>query len=231
MTHHPSSLKIALIGAEGKLGKEIARSIEKSTFFELKESYSRINPFHSETKADLIIDVSSAQAMKRHLEIAISCNLPIVIGTTGHEEEDLLKKAAEKIPVFYSSNFSLSMTLFQKMTFMLSKALMSIEKITIKETHHTQKKDQPSGSSKMLAKTIQSARKELPITIESFRVDHVIGTHDLTFFTPKETIELIHTATQRSIFAEGALLAAKFLYQKPKGFYGMQDLLPPNLLE
>jgi len=208
-------LKIALIGARGRLGSEIVKLA----------LHWVSDQFHSEKKAtacdaDLFLDVSTPDALDHNLKVALASKKPIVIGTTGHQDLSILQEAAKTIPIFYSPNFSIGMALMQKMSVLISKSLPEIEKIFLHETHHLLKTDAPSGSALLLAKAIE---KEL--TIQSYRVGDLIGLHEVAFQTSFEEITVTHSAKNRALFAQGAIAAALFLRQKPPGLYNMTDLI------
>jgi 4-hydroxy-tetrahydrodipicolinate reductase len=94
------------------------------------------------------------------------------------------------------------------------------------ETHHTMKKDAPSGTAKTLAEILKAAKKtpsEIPV--QSIREGDVVGEHTVIFSGPSERLELTHRAASREIFALGALRAAKWIIDQPPGLYSMQDVL------
>ena len=98
--------------------------------------------------------------------------------------------------------------------------------ITLKEIHHTQKKDAPSGTAKTLAEVLKVAQKiQDEIPIQSIREGEVVGEHTVIFSGPGERVELTHRAANRDIFARGALRAANWVIGRPPGLYSMQDVL------
>lgn len=198
--------KIGLIGAEGRMGKTIAA-------LHPIVPITRTTP-RSSLDCDILIDFSSHQALLENL----SANKPIVIGTTGHLDFTPIHKAALHLPIFYAPNFSLGAALLNKLALLTSQHFPS--DIDIIETHHTQKKDTPSGTALHLAKNLAHAR------IHSLRSGKVIGEHTLIFNNGDERLTLSHEVHSREAFARGALAAARFLYNKPPGLYTMDHLFP-----
>jgi 4-hydroxy-tetrahydrodipicolinate reductase len=198
-------LRIGVIGAEGKFGKAIA---DLHPVFPVLRHTSRKN-----LPCDVLIDVSSKEALLENL----SAQLPLVVGTTGHEDLSLLEMAAQHLPIFYAPNFSLGIALLRKLT--AETARLFPADIDIIETHHKMKKDAPSGTALLLAKAVPNA------TLHSIRAGEIIGEHTVAFTAMEERITLKHEAFGREAFARGALTAARFLCGKPPGLYTMESLL------
>jgi 4-hydroxy-tetrahydrodipicolinate reductase len=197
-------IKIGLIGAEGKLGKAIQALYP---VIPISRTTSRKN-----LACDVLIDVSSPDALLENL----SAKKPIVIGTTGHKDFSLIEKAAKELPIFYSANFSLGIALMRKMIEQIKENFPS--EVELIETHHTQKKDTPSGTALLLAKSLPHAK------IHSIRQGDLMGEHTLIFKQEEETLTLSHSVQSRKVFARGALAAAKFLIHQPPGLYTMDNL-------
>jgi dihydrodipicolinate reductase len=172
---------------------------------------------------DLFIDVSLAEGLEERLKYG----RPMVIGTTGFSaaQRALMEEAARKVPIFYTSNFSLGMAVLKKLARDLAHLFPEGMRMEITETHHAGKKDAPSGSALSLAETIQKIQPGVEIPIESIRLGEVIGEHMLRFILPEEKIQLSHEALSRRAFAQGAIASARFLLKKPPGLYGMDELL------
>ena len=167
--------------------------------------------------------------------------MPVVIATTGHTESEKaeIKNAANKIPVFYSSNFSVGIAVLKNL---VKKAveIMPEADVEITEIHHNGKADAPSGTAISIAEEIKKARKgayftygrkgnavrnKKEIGIHSVRLGNVVGEHEVMIGGKSETLILTHRAADRRGFAEGALKAAKFIINKKNGLFGMEDLL------
>lgn len=199
--------KIGLIGHAGRLGKVIA-ALHPEILPVLKSTPRAF------LDCDVLIDVSSHQALEENLK----ANKPMVIGTTGHLSFDLIQKAAQTLPIFYAANFSLGIAILSKLVKYVNEHFPA--DVDLIETHHTGKKDAPSGTALTLAKTVPNA------TIHSIRSGGTIGEHTLIFNNRQEKITLSHQAHTREAFAKGALAAAQFLIGKPAGLYTMDNLIP-----
>jgi len=232
-------MKMLLIGY-GKMG----RAIEKIALGLGHEVTGTADTFSElqrvKSKADVAIEFTEPEAVIKNLEYCFNAQLPVVCGTTGWHEK---RKEAEARCLelnggfFYSSNFSLGVNLF----FHLNKALAKLMKnkgyiVSMEETHHTQKKDAPSGTAITIAEGImenyepkiprwtlnEASSDELPI--RSYRVDPMPGTHLVRYDSSIDSIEIKHTAHSREGFAKGAVLAAEWMAGK-HGIFGMDDFL------
>lgn len=212
--------RIGLIGATGRLGKEICLLGGPQIVASFTSSY----PMQQGQEVDVYLDVSSSALLKKHLTLATQEKKPIVIGTTGNIETSLLINAAKSIPVFYAANFSIGMHLLSEAAQILAKIWPQETPLSLEEVHHIHKKDRPSGSALWLSEALSPLRKS-PLKITSIRKKEVIGEHTLCFESEEEILELKHTALSRKAFAKGALKAAAFLFTQLPGFYGMKELL------
>ena len=146
-----------------------------------------------------------------------------------------------QIPIFQSSNMSYQISLISQLIAELSLKLPEAN-IEIVETHHNQKKDSPSGTALLLADSINHAnshsytyelnrmqkrekRNPKEIGFSSIRGGNIVGEHSILFFSPNETLEIKHIAHSRTVFAEGAIKAAKFLVNQSIGYYTMENLM------
>lgn len=197
-------IKIGLIGSEGRMGQAI------SALHPVIPIY-KTTP-RSPLDCDVLIDFSSHKALLENL----SARKPIVIGTTGHLDFTPLHEAAKHLPIFYSANFSLGAALLNEASKLVAKHFAG--DIDLIETHHTAKKDAPSGTALHLAKNLQNAK------IHSLRSGSTIGEHTLIFNNAEERLTLSHQVHSREAFAKGALAAARFLIGKPPGLYSMEYL-------
>ena len=244
-------MKVLLFGAGGAMGKKVAALQETRDDFEIvasvsqefvtdekKKQYACLEQFTGQ--ADVLIDFSFHTAVEQILEYCIRRNLPAVIATTGHtqEEKELIHKAGVSIPVFYSANMSVGVAV----TCQLAKQAASVfpqADIEIVETHHHRKMDAPSGTALMLAEAIKDVRPDSYITtgrsgqgkrqmdeigIQSVRLGNVVGIHEIMISTGNETITIKHEASDRALFADGAVIAAEFLVGKPAALYNMSDI-------
>ena len=203
------------------LGKDIGDLINQK-----KIDIQISNGTPPEKEIDIIIDFSSPESSLSVLEDARSRKIPILIGTTGFNESQLqhIDKISTEVPVLLAPNTSSGIAVL-KTIITNSRALFSEDSIIeIEETHHEEKKDSPSGTALDLKDTISSHFPNSEITVESFRKGTNPGEHTIRVKLANESIELTHKAEDRSIFASGALIGARWLLSKSKGLYRMHDI-------
>lgn len=236
-------MNIALIGY-GKMGHAIERiATERGHNVVLRISSSNRDEMNTENlqKANVVIEFTHPGAAKENVLQCLDAGIPVVCGTTGWNQ-DIAKaemKAAEKGTAFLqASNFSIGVNIF----FEVNKLLASLMEdhpeysVSIEETHHTQKKDAPSGTAITLAEQVLDNIKNLQhwtkghtnetntIPVIAHRVENVPGTHTVKYSSGIDDIEIIHTAHNRDGFALGAVLAAEFVAGK-QGTFHMKDVL------
>lgn len=241
-------MKILLNGACGRMGREIEKLVSASEAHEIAAGvdkmanvggYTDINDYNGE--ADVIIDFSNHLGTAELLDYAVKRNIPAVIATTGHTDDELkiIEKAAEKIAVFHSANMSLGVALLVELA-VKTAAVMPDADIEIVETHHNRKLDAPSGTALMIANAIKKVREKTEfklgragsakrekneIGIHAVRRGNIAGIHEVLVSTDTQTITLKHEAHSRALFAEGAISAAEFLAGKPAGLYDMNSII------
>ena len=197
-------------------------------------------------KTDVIVDFTVPKCTMEILKIASKLKKKVVIGTTGFssKEEKIIKNYSKKIPILKAGNMSLGVNLLMYLAEIASKSLNDNYLSKIYEIHHKHKKDYPSGTALMLGKGIADGKnkdlynlmgkkflnkKNFPygkkINFNSIRKGEIIGEHEVMFSSGKETISLNHEASDRTLYSDGALTAAKWLMQKKSGLYSMRDLL------
>ncbi len=235
-------MKIALIGY-GKMGKAIEEiAVGKGHKIILKindENLSELNATNLQ-QCDVAIEFTNPESAIENMRTCIAASIPVVCGSTGwvaHENDIKHFCTEHKGSLLYSSNFSIGVNIFFEINKYLA-ALMAQHNgynVSIEETHHTQKKDAPSGTAISIAQQIISERSDKnkwtlsnpspdEIQIESKRIDPAPGTHHVRYSSSIDDIEIIHTAHSRKGFAAGALAAAEFLVGK-KGVFSMSDVL------
>ena len=247
-------IEVMINGCNGKMGKIVAELIEKQEGMVLKCGADKENtgylpyPVYTDLKLltenpDVIIDFSVPMATFKILEYAKEKHIPVVIATTGftEQEENKIAEYAKYIPVFKSANMSFGINIFQNLLRQIAPKLKDTD-IEIIETHHNRKIDSPSGTAQMLGDTINEAlggdykfeynrhdkhekREKKEIGMSSIRGGNIVGEHSVIFFGETEKFEIKHTSYSRSVFAEGAIKAAKFIINKQKGLYNMDDLV------
>lgn len=236
-------MRIALIGY-GKMSKAIEEiALQRGHEIVLKIDQPNLRDFTKENmiKADAAIEFTSPHSAFENIRTCIECNTPVVSGSTGWVTrlEEMKKICTANNGAFiYASNFSVGVNLFFELNKKLA-ALMAPHKeyeVLIEETHHTEKKDAPSGTAITLAEQVleKSSKKKQwvnklsdnpdDLEIISQRIDPAPGTHNIKYSSAIDDIEIIHTAHNRKGFATGAVLAAEFIRGK-KGFFTMRDVL------
>jgi 4-hydroxy-tetrahydrodipicolinate reductase len=177
-------------------------------------------------RADAIVDFSVREATATVAKLAADHKKALVIGTTGHSEGEkaALRGLTKTIPVVWSANFSTGVNALFWVTQKVAEIVGNNWEVEVVETHHTAKKDAPSGTAKRLQEILKQIRsKEAPA--HALRIGDVVGDHTVMFGAPGERIELTHRASSRETFARGALRAAKWAVSQKPGLYDMQDVL------
>ncbi len=216
-----------IIGISGKMGKEIKNNALNSSIEIIggvgRQDFQNLKNLLKKSK--VAIDFSTPSKLNDILSIAIKNKTALVLGTTGYKENDFekIKKASKKIPIFYSSNFSLGIALIKEFSQNATRLLKDCN-IDILEKHHILKKDKPSGTALSLAKDIKKKINQ-DLNIHSIRVPNTAFEHTILFANEDESIEIKHSVHLRSVFAKGAIKAAKFIYNKKPGLYCMDDLI------
>ena len=242
-------LKILLSGACGRMGRQVAAlaedeqakivcgvdvHVEQWSDFPVYPSFSLV-----EEEADMIVDFSRPEILPTLLAYAKARHLPVVLASTGYNEEDLtaIAEAAKEIPVFRSANMSLGIYVLKTLAHQAAQLLPGFD-IEIIEKHHNQKIDAPSGTALMLYDAVShpdtvpvfgrngrtQKREKQEIGVHAIRGGTVPGEHEVGFYGPSEVVTLSHSAQDRSIFARGALKAARFIAKQKPGEYSMDDL-------
>lgn len=178
--------------------------------------------------ADVAVEFTVPGAAPSNIRALVAAGCPVVVGTTGwYAEMDAIRSEVEaaKGAMLTATNFSLGVNIFEQIAAHAARLLAGAPgfEAALVETHHSAKKDAPSGTANTLGKAASDAwGKTIPIT--SIRVGSVPGTHEFVFDAPFEQIQLTHTARDRRVFAEGALVAAGWLIGK-RGVFTMKDVL------
>jgi 4-hydroxy-tetrahydrodipicolinate reductase len=193
------------------------------------------------TKADVLIDFTIASAAVGNVQMAARNNCALIIGTTGitaEQRAEMAKVIHGKVPAVISSNFSIGVNIFLQLVRESAKLLKDYD-IEVIEAHHRAKKDAPSGTAKTILQIIEEeaggrekmygregmTERKNEIGVHVIRGGDIVGDHKVMYSKNYETIELSHRAYDRSVFASGALLAARWVVGKKPGIYGMNDVL------
>ena len=247
-------IKVLINGCNGRMGQVLVKEIDNFENllliggFDINDNglntfpvYSNINDIKE--KPDVIVDFSVPVASLNMLNYAVSSKTAMVIATTGFSKEELeiISGASKTIPIFKSSNMSFDINLMKKIVAEVALALKGND-IEIVETHHNRKIDAPSGTAITLADSINDAlggsmeyiynrhdihekRKPNEIGFSSIRGGNIVGEHSVQFYGAHETFEIKHTSYSRDVFAEGALKACEFIFDKAPGLYNMDDMV------
>ena len=263
-------LNVALLGATGRMGRTLVPLIASDPDLRLSGALAAAgdpavghdagvlagtaalavaitdDPDRALEGASVAIDFTLPAPSLQHARRCRARSLPLVIGTTGHDEaaRDELGRLAESIPIVLAPNMSLGVNLLFKLAELAARALDARYDVEIVEAHHRNKVDAPSGTALGLGRavaqgrgtTLESAavyarhgatgpRPDGAIGFSVVRGGEIVGDHRVIFAGPGEQIELAHHAQDRSGFARGALVAARWVTGRPPGLYSMLDVL------
>jgi len=236
-------MKIALIGY-GKMGKAIEEiALSKGHEIVLKIDANNTSDFTKDNiqKADVAIEFTGPHTAFENISKCIQWAVPVVSGSTGWLDHfEKAKKLCEekKGCLLYASNFSIGVNLFFEINKQVAALMEPYDNydVSMTETHHTEKKDAPSGTAISLAEQIlakigrknkwvnETSSETSDLIIRSERIDPAPGTHTVSYESAIDSIEITHTAHTRKGFASGAVLAAEFANQK-MGIFTMKDVL------
>jgi len=193
--------------------------------------------------AEAVIDFSVASAVKPLVALAVRNNVALVSGTTNVDESTLsaIDRAASSIPVLWAPNMSLGVQVLAELVEHAVRRLGPGFDVEIVEVHHRKKVDSPSGTAKRLADAVRRVRPDVrelhgrdgdvgartnrEIAVLGVRGGDVVGDHTVFLLGSGERLELVHRASSRDLFAQGALAAARFLVGKEPGRYTIADVL------
>ena len=230
-------MKIALLGY-GRMGQAIEKvAIERGHEIVIRKD---VEPIEMDLNiADAAIDFSHPTAAYDNIKNCIDNGVPVVSGTTGwlDKYEEIVAYSEKKEGSFiYASNFSIGVNLFFNLNLQLAKLMKNIGEydVSMQETHHVHKLDAPSGTAISLAEDVIDNSKKTKWSIDSPEKDAVFidvkregevpGTHKVSYTSSIDSIEIKHTAFNRTGFALGAVVAAEWLKDK-KGVFQMKDVL------
>ena len=256
-------IQLAVAGATGRMGRAVLELALRDERFSIAAALSsagcplcgstllvadRAVPVVDRLAApcDVLIDFTVPSGTMAWLEVCQDLELPMVIGTTGHSEEEAarIREAAAAVTIVKTGNFSPGMNVILSLLGQLTREVGDAFDIELVETHHRWKRDAPSGTALMLVDEILAAtggtrerdviigriadagsRSAGQIGVHSVRMGDVVGRHEIHFSGPGETITIAHTSQSRKTFAAGALRAAAWIVGKQPGLYSMRDVL------
>ncbi len=239
-------MNILVTGISGRMGQAVKQAVELCPDTTLTSTHDvGQDATAALAKADLAIDFSFHGFTPELLAAAVAQKKPLVIGTTGHTDEEraAITDASKSIPIVFASNYSVGVNTLFWLTRKATRILQNYD-IEIVEMHHHHKLDAPSGTARSLAEVVceetgmeykkdvmhgregmVGARPQRQIGMHSLRGGDVVGDHTVIFATDGERVELAHKASSRMTFASGAVRAALWLANQPAGLYSMQDVL------
>lgn len=248
-------VRLILCGCNGRMGRVITACVAERVDcsivagFDINtESHAGFpvyaNPANCNIEADAIIDFSHPSSLAGVLSYAKEKKIPAVIATTGLSQEQILsvQDASKEIPVFFSANMSMGISLIMELAKKAASVLGNDFDVEILEKHHNQKLDAPSGTALMLADAVKEGLDYTPryvyerhsvrqkrakeeIGISAIRGGTIVGEHEVIFAGHDEIVTITHSARSKEIFAVGAINAALYLSEKPAGYYSMADLV------
>jgi 4-hydroxy-tetrahydrodipicolinate reductase len=263
-------LNVAMFGATGRMGRTIVPLVAASSDLRLSGALAAAadpaighdagvvagttplavsivsDPGRALEGAAVVVDFTLPAATAEHARRCLARGVPMVIGTTGHDEQGLaeLRKVAEGVPIVMAPNMSLGVNLLFKLAELAARALDADYDVEIVEAHHRHKVDAPSGTALGLGRAVAGGRgttleqvaeysrhgstgprRRGTIGFSVIRGGDIVGDHHVIFAGPGEQIELAHHAQDRSGFARGALVAARWVVGRPPGLYSMLDVL------
>lgn len=239
-------MRITIVGAKGRMGRAIAEAVTAAgcTVAAALDQGDALRPGFE--AGDVVIDFSFRDVTAEVIATAIATGKPLVIGTTGHSSEQraLLRAEAAKIPCVWTGNYSVGVNLLFHLVRKAAAVLPPEYHAEVVESHHALKKDAPSGTAVELVDNILAARlwdesaivhgreglvgerPQREVGVHAVRMGDVVGEHTVYFAANGERVELSHRATSRTIFAQGAVRAARWLGAgRPAGVYGMAEVL------
>lgn len=239
------SLSIGIIGSRGRMGQAVAAAAREAGVIVAAQGDTGDDLASVVAAASVVIDFSAHSVTGEIIRLAGTHRKALVIGTTGHaaEEKKRLLGQAAAIPCVWSGNYSVGVNLLFALTRRAAAVLGSDYDAEVVEMHHRFKKDAPSGTAERLLEIIlkerhleanalrhgrhgiTGERTRTEVGIHALRGGDVVGDHTVMFAALGERLELTHKASDRSIFARGAIRAATWVVERPAGVYDMQDVL------
>lgn len=228
-------INLAVTGTRGRMGQLLVQAIQADPDVQLSAEVNRLDISNNlqgiEAPVDVLIDFTRPEVVLTLLPVCCQRHYRLVIGTTGLDEKQKheIQQAAHHIPIILSPNMSVGMNVTYKLLELAAKTLEDQADTAIFEIHHKHKKDSPSGTALRMGEVIAKEQGKLfteaNIAFSALRLGDTIGEHSAIFALEGERIDITHRATNRALFATGAIKAAKWLMNKGPGLYDMQDVL------
>ena len=240
-------IRLLINGSKGRMGKSLVACAAEDPELTVSAEVDEGDDFSAALAGcDAVIDFTHAPATAAVAEACATAGKSLVIGTTGHTDEDRFRISAcsKRIPIVFAPNFSIGVNTLFWLTQKAAEILGADFDLEVVEMHHRLKKDSPSGTARRLAEILAEARglsyenavlhgregmvgerTKTEIGMHAIRGGDVVGDHSVIFANTGERLELTHKASSRETFAKGALRAAKWSASKPPSLYDMQDVL------
>ena len=240
-------LPILITGISGRMGQSVLQAVEQTPGTIAAGTHDAGQDLSEMLNgARCVIDFSHHSFTRELLDAAVAAGTPLVIGTTGHtdEERQTITDASQSIPIVYASNFSVGVNALFWLTRRAARLLDDSFDVEVVEMHHRHKIDAPSGTARRLLEIlceekglslednviygregILGPRPGAQIGMHALRGGDVVGDHTVMFAADGERVELTHKASSRMTFARGAVKAALWLQGMPVGLYDMEDVL------
>lgn len=247
-------IKVAVCGANGKMGKEVVKAVTENSEMEYvagidlaNAEFKTIEDAHNSKEIDILVDFTQPSSIYQNALYCLNNKINIVIGTTGLKDEQIeeLKQLSEKnkVACFIAPNFSTGAVLMMKFAQMAAKYFDNAEII---ELHHNQKKDAPSGTAVKTAQLMAKAKESFTtgncpetetikgargansysdIHIHSLRMPGYMASQEVIFGSDGQTLSIRHDSTNRTCYMPGILLAIKYAYEHKNFTYGLDNIL------
>ncbi|MEI6084213.1 MAG: dihydrodipicolinate reductase C-terminal domain-containing protein [Verrucomicrobiota bacterium] len=222
-----NSVNVIISGAKGRMGQTLLACAKNDAGLQIVGAVDFGDDLSKLIgQCDVVVEFALHEATLPTAKLCAANKKALVIGTTGHTEAEQkqIREAIKAIPCVWTGNFSTGVNTLFWITRKVAEITGKDWNVEIVESHHTAKKDAPSGTARNL-QTILKEVRGVEAPAHSMRIGDVVGDHTVTFGIPGERIELTHRASSRDIFARGALHAAKWAAQQKPGLYDMQAVL------
>lgn len=225
-----TTIPVTILGASGRMGQAVLRCLPE---------FPALARCAGLAEARVAVDFTVAEAVAANAAACRAAGVALVCGVTGLDEEGhaALQTAAERVPVLWAPNMSAGVAVLERLVALAAATLGEFD-AEVHEVHHTAKRDAPSGTALALGRAVVGARgleaeaatpdrqlRAAGLGYGVLRIGDVVGEHTVVFAGPGERLELAHKATDRAIFARGALRAAAWLAGQPPGRYTLGDVL------
>lgn len=221
--------RIVLVGARGRMGRLIdALAAPRADVDIVARVGSDASVDVNAIEADVVVDFSSPEGSRHAVDIARRADAALLVGTTGHAAADVraFTELSQHQAVLIAPNTSPAVTILRRLVAAAAAALPSDFAVEIDDVHHAGKRDRPSGTASALADACRDAGRSVPVeAVTSVRAGDTIGDHEIRFIGPLETLSFGHSAGSRKLFADGAIRAAIWLRDRPRGLWSMDDVV------